>query len=171
MELDKLILLNQNIKRRLIPAFKGNICMFVDGRDRIVKVDSIGMPHAMMVADVEDPHKDERRIGRPYYINKDMGSRKDISGLLKLEEAALVLGVDYFSRAEPHYIHAMLEACSGGPGLSNAYVLGGNHSFSELKKPKSGHLLIVPVQFYLIPKEVFDSLALSEKEIKSLRNG
>ncbi len=169
MELEKLILLNKHIKRRLVPVFKGKICEFKDGRNRIVKANPVGMSHAMMVSEAEDALYDKRIIGRPYYINKDMGGREDIRGFLKLEETKLVLGVDYFKGTEPHDIHAMLGACDGGPGLSNAYVLGVNHSFSELKRPKIGCWLVIPVQYYSIHKRIFDSLSLSEKEIKDLR--
>ena len=159
MELDKLILLNKNIKRRLVEKFKGDVCMFRDGRNRVVNAKPIGLPHSISVSEVEDPFNDERIKGTPYHISKD-----DISGFLTEDESALALGTDYFTGAEPVDIHAMLKACTGGPGLANAYVLGGNYHYGHMKRP----FVVVPIQYYSIPKEIYDSLALTEKEIKKI---
>ena len=61
MELDKLILLNKNINRRLVEEFKGDVCRFKDGRNRIVDAKPIGIPHSVSVSKVENPFNDENK--------------------------------------------------------------------------------------------------------------
>lgn len=166
MELEKLILLNKHIKRRLIPFFRKEVCNFKDGRNRIDEAAPIGMPHAISIPNVENPWpKNEIFEKAPYFVEYDV-KNENIRGHITEKEARIVLGVDWFADAAPRDIHAMLGACMDGPGLSNAYVLGGDYSFGEMKKPPKGLWLVVPVQYYSIPKDIFDFLALSKREIR-----
>ena len=163
MELSKLIFANKNIKRRLAVEFRGDVCKFMDGRGRIVETKPIGIPNCPSVSNLENPFNDERRRDKPYFINLNVSRDKVVDGIITEEEAALILGIDYFSEARPDDINAMLDACTGGPGLANAYVLGGSHSGGNNKDP---NFVNIPIQYYSIQKRIYDSLALTEREIR-----
>jgi hypothetical protein len=58
----------------------------------------------------------------------------------------------------------MLEANHGGPGLANAYALGGSPHFGELKSP----YVIVPIQYYQIDEKRKEYLTLTKRELDNL---
>ena len=166
MKLDDLISLNQKIKRRLFIDFQDSVCRFKDGRNSVINAKPIGMPCCVNVPNVENPFNDKRRTNKPYDINHlGLASRDYIRGILTKNEAAIILGVDYFKGAKPDDISAMLNACDTGPGLANAYVLG--RSYPRISQTK--HFVVIPIQYYLIPKKIHDSLALTKEEIAKIK--
>ncbi len=160
--IEDLIFANKNIKRRLNIGFKGDRPILIDGRRKIIKATPCGFPITICASTQENYPHDPRFAERPYLFGFDEGDVK-ISFVNK-EEAKIVLGVDYFE--EKHEaIFAMLEACDGGPGLANAYSLGGTHHFGEMKYP----YVTIPVQYYQIDPKRADSLALTDKELAKIR--
>ena len=173
MELEKLIFANKHIKRNLNSNFRGKDFRFKDGRGKIVKAEPMGLPHVIMVSTVENayPTTFPQRNKTPYSINLNVTRDEMVDGLITEYEAAIILGVDMEEGiTQPVDIHAMIEACTGGPGYSNAYVYGGSTTFGEIRRPPTGSFVVIPIQYYRISQKDYDSLALTEREIKKIKN-
>jgi len=165
MEFDKLIALNRHIKRRLDIEFNVGVCKFIDTKRRPIQGRPVGCPYAILVPDFVNPDLDANCENTPYFLNHYVGDTF-IQGPLSREEVMLMLGINVDSHSE---VHAMLRATEGIPGSSNAYILGYNATFPELKKSEFGNFLVVPIQYYSISEEDHASLALTKDEIERER--
>lgn len=153
---EQLLNLNRQIKRRVDPCFIRNKPILVDSKNRIIDAKPTGHGFVIQISGIEQPPHPARSDlnGRPYLINLDY------MFALNEWEASIVLGLDYAKEPTPLGINAMLEACCGGPGLSNAYSLG--ISYSGISKDPNCR--VIPVQYYLISKKSHKSLSLENNK-------
>lgn len=169
---EQLVEMNRTIKRQLYINFDSkHIPIVLDSFGRKIKAISFGIPHIVSASEVEFPFG--KHPNYPEFDNKPYILNSDESYFLDKDEVALLLGIDYHPDNEIIDINAALEACVGGPGLANAYVLGLNYRGVH----KNKNFVVIPVQYYQISREMHENLGIEhsspdglERMLKKLKS-
>lgn len=164
MNVEQLLAINSKLKRRLDnnlhdskPTLFDALGNKVEARFVATDILRVFLPD---IARIKDRTK-------PYSVDLDGTNGRQFIGE---NEAKILLGYDYLTKADEWDIPVMLEACRGGMGgaRTNAYYLGGTHrtgkDYSE-----------IPIAFFIIPKKDYKRLVLNpqnkrfKETIESLR--
>lgn len=159
IEAEQLIKMNRQIKRKLYAEFDSKSSPIITNcNGREIKAIPVGLPQIVCVSEVDFPFGKNPNFpelhNKPFFFHFDGKVYA-----LDRDETALLLGTDYRSGDQIGETNATLEACTSGPGLANAYVLGLDH----LGVHKERNYAVVPVQYYKIDKKIHESLAIAAR--------
>ena len=153
MDVEELVEINKGLKRRLIPTYRKGRCILLNARSKKVTAVPFGLPIMISVI-----RRGMEIKGEKVYANF---STSNGCKHVKEAEARIILGYDYLTAHDEEDVSAMLEATQAGPGLTNAYILGGSTHFFERTKTSD-----IPVTYLQINPEVHKSLAIDLRDSK-----
>lgn len=155
MNVEQLLLVNSNLKRRLNnnlfdknPVLYDALGKRIDAQFIATDILRVCLPDSTRLHDKN----------KPYCIDLDGTNGRQFLGE---NEAKVLLGYDYLTKADVWDVPAMLEACEGGMGgaRTNAYCLGGTHT-------KGINYAEIPVAFFIIPKKDHKRLVLNPEDTR-----
>lgn len=152
----KLVLMNREIKRELSIDYDSKaVPQIVNCHGHDIRAIPIGFPTIVHVSGVEFPFGKPPNCpeldNKPFFF-KFHGKAYALDG----DEVAVLLGTDYHPHEDVADINARLEVCRSGPSSANAYVLGSINSGIS----KTDNHVVIPVQYYQIPKKMHEGLAI-----------
>lgn len=161
MDIQELLSINSNLKRRLVNNIEDSNPALHDALGRKVNAHFIAA--------------DSLRVFLPNFGDFSSASKPYIFGIdgrkfIGEDEARIILGHDYFTQADKWDVPAMLKACEGGYGgaRTNAYCLGPTHSSGK-------DCAEIPVAYFIIPKREHQRLIVNptdkrfQETLESLR--
>ena len=150
---EQLLVMNMQIKRKLRISDK-SFPSIIDYKGRKIEAIPLGFPQVISVSEVEFPFGRNPNYpkldNKPFFFNFDGQVYA-----LDRNETSLLLGTDYRPSDDILELNATLEACTSGPGLANAYVLGGSHHGIS----KERDYVVIPVQYYKIEEKTHKLLS------------
>jgi len=150
MNIEKLLSINSKLKRRLLSNFEDSKPVLYDALGK--RIDAQFIAADILDVFLLDPERLANK-DKPYKTNFEH------SEFIGEDEAKIILGYDYFTRADEWDIPTMLKACEGGYGgaRTNAYWLGPIHPMEE------SHVEI-PVAYFIIPKKEQQRLIINPND-------